>query len=193
MSNPSATLRVREVERNRTISNDFRKILIELLEAEASRNQIDYILKLVDEDLKAIEILVDLAFFGTYPHSNRAAWTLDVLDRKRPELITPHLEKFLKNLATIKNNSVKRPVLSILSKRKFPKKHQGFLIDYGFEILLNNKEKIAAKVFAMEILARIAEDEPDLKFELFSVIDLHYKDASAGFKSRAKNIRKRLL
>jgi hypothetical protein len=171
---------------------NLRETLVELLEAEASRNQIDYILKLVNEDEKAIGILVDLAFFGKYPHSNRAAWTLDILDRKRPELITPHLEEFLKNLSNIKNDSVKRPVLSILSKRKLPKKHQGFLIDYGFDILLNNKEKIASKVFAMEILAKISEDEPDLKFELFSVIDLRYKDASAGFQSRAKNIWKRL-
>jgi len=166
--------------------------LIELLEAEASRNQIDYILKLIGEDSKALSILVDLALFGEYPHSNRAGWALDVLDRTHPELINPHLEKLFKNLENVKSDSVKRPVLSILSKRKPPKKHQGFLIDYCFDILQNNKEKIASKVFSMEILARIAEDEPDLWIELFSVIDLQYKNASAGFQSRARNLRKRL-
>ena len=169
----------------------LRKDLIELLEAEASRNQIDYILKLIGTDSEALSILVDLALFGKYPHSNRAGWTLDVLDRKHPELINPHLEKLLKNLESVKSDSVKRPVLSILSKRKLPKKYQGFLIDYCFDMLQNNNEKIASKVFAMEILAKIAEDEPDHLGELFSVIDLQYKDASAGFQSRARNLRKR--
>ena len=171
---------------------DLRKTLVELLEAEASRKQIDYVLTLVGEDANAISLLVDLALFGEYPHANRAAWTLDILDRKRPEWVTPHIEKLLKNLAKIHSDSVKRPVLSILSKRKHPKKYQAFLIDYGFDILQNNKEKIAAKVFAMEILAKIAEDEPDLRGELFSIIDLQYKDGSAGFQSRARNLRKRI-
>jgi len=148
-------------------------------------------LKLVGRDTEALSILVDLMLFGTYPHSNRAGWALDVLDRKHPELITPHLEKLLKNIETIKNDSVKRPALSILSKRKLPKKHHAFLIDYCFGILQNNKEKVASKVFSMEILAKIAEDEPDLWNELFSVIELQYKDASAGFRSRAWHIQKR--
>jgi len=167
--------------------------LIELLEAEASRNQINYILTLIGEDEKSISTIVDLALFGKYPHANRAAWTLDVLDRKHPELITPHLKTLLSHLRNIKSDSVKRPVFSILSKRKLPKKHQAFLIDYCFDILQNNNEKIASRVFSMEILAKIAEDEPDLLTELLSVIDMHYDNASAGFKSRARNIRKRLL
>ncbi|MCL2682300.1 MAG: hypothetical protein FWE63_02285 [Bacteroidales bacterium] len=173
--------------------NNLRENLIELLEAEASRKQIDYVLKLVGKDDKSISLLVDLALFGEYPHSNRAGWTLDILDRKHPELINPYLEKVLKNLKNVQSDSVKRPVLSILSKRKLPKKYQGFVIDYSFDILQNNKEKIASKVLAMEILANIAEDEPDLLGELFSVIDLQYKDASAGFQSRARNLRKRLM
>ena len=170
-----------------------RKKLIELLEVESSRNQIDYILNLIGEDEKSISTLVDFALFGKYPHSNRAAWTLDVLDRKHPELITPHLKTLLSNLKNVKSDSIKRPVFSILSKRKLPKKYQGFLIDYCFDILQNSTEKIASRVFSIEILAKIAEDEPDLLTELLSVIDLHYDNASAGFKSRAKNIRKRFI
>jgi hypothetical protein len=171
---------------------NLRKTLIELLEAEASRKQIDYVLTIVGNDKKTISLLMELALFGTYPHSNRAAWTLDILDRKHPELLTPHIEILLKNLPNVKNDSVKRPVLSILSKRRFSKKHQGILVDYAFDILQNNNEKIASKVFAMEIIAKIAEDEPDLIGELFSVIDLQYKDASAGFRARARNVRRTL-
>ena len=169
-----------------------KKNLIELLETEASRNQIDYILNLIGKDKNSISTLIDLALFGKYPHANRAAWALDVLDRTHPELITPHLETLLSNLKNITSDSVKRPVFSILSKRDLPKKHQTFLIDYCFDILQNNTEKIASRVFSMEILAKIAEDEPDLLTELLSVIDMHYDNASAGFKSRARNIRKRL-
>ena len=170
----------------------FRDILIELLEAEASRNQINYILKLVGEDTKNISILVDLTLFGKYPHSNRAGWALDILDRKRSDLVNPHIEKILKNLENVKSDSIKRPVLAILSRRKFQKKHQGFLIDYGFEILQNPKEKVTAKVYAMEILANIVEEEPDLMQELFSVIEFQYNEAPAGFQARARMLRKRL-
>ncbi|MDR2908177.1 MAG: hypothetical protein LBU91_09355, partial [Bacteroidales bacterium] len=97
-----------------------------------------------------------------------------------------------KNLGGVKSDSVKRPVLAILSRRKLPQKHQGFLIDYAFDILQSNHEKVASKAYAMDILASIAIDEPDLKGELFSVIELQYKDASAGFCSRARNVWKRL-
>ena len=171
--------------------NNLRETLIELLEAEASRKQIDYVLKIVGEDEDAISLLVDLALFGKYPHANRAAWTLDILDRKHSELLDSHIEKLLKNLPNIKSDSIKRPVFSILSKRKLPKRYQGFLINYCFTILQSNSEKIASKVFSMEILAKIAENEPDLLGELFSVINLQYPDASAGFRARARKLWKR--
>lgn len=171
---------------------NFRETIIELLEAEASRKQMDYVLKLVDADAKAVAILVDLAMFGSYPHANRAGWVLDILDRKHPEWINPHLTTLLNNLVNIQSDSVKRPVLSILSKRKLPKEYQGFLIDFCFEILQNAKEKVAAKVFAMEILANIADDEPDLIGEFLAVIDFQGKIVSSGVRARARNIRKRL-
>jgi hypothetical protein len=170
----------------------FRDTLVELLEAEASRNQIDYVLKFVGEDHNNISTLVDLTLFGKYPHSNRAGWTLDILDRKRPDLVNPYIEKILKNLENVKSDSIKRPVFAILSRRKFQKKHQAFLIDYGFDILQNPKEKVAAKIYAMDILANIVEEEPDLMQELFSVIEFQYNEGSSGFKAHAKMLRKRL-
>ena len=62
----------------------------------------------------------------------------------------------------------------------------------AFEKLAHPTMPIAVKMFAMELLYRTCLKEPDLKHELLLLIDAQFEEGSAGFKSRAKRVRKGL-
>ena len=65
-------------------------------------------------------------------------------------------------------------------------------MDVCFRFLISPDEPIAVKVFAMTVAANICKHEPELKNELQLVIAEQMEKASAGFRARAKRIRKEL-
>jgi len=58
--------------------------------------------------------------------------------------------------------------------------------------LENKKEPIAIRVFAMTVLANLADTYPEIKGELIAVIEDQMPYGSAGFISRGKKILKKL-
>ena len=69
---------------------------------------------------------------------------------------------------------------------------KGMLANVCFDWIQSENQPVAIKVYCMQILAGIAESEPDLKPELISVIEEQIPRGSAGIKAQGKKILKKL-
>jgi hypothetical protein len=158
---------------------------------EHSKAQALKITAYIGSDSRKFDELMELFFDQEYRVTQRAAWVVSHCGKNHPELITPYIEKMIKNLKKEVHVAVIRNTLKLLQEIDIPKQLWGITADICFKLLESNKP-IAVKVFSMTVLANICEKEPDLKNELRIIIEDQLPYGSAGFKSRAAKTLKRL-
>ncbi|MFW6289578.1 MAG: hypothetical protein ACOC0R_01315 [Mariniphaga sp.] len=138
-------------------------------------------------------LLLDIALRSKRPKSWRAAWIVDKINDKKPDLIEPHINSMIIQLKKETSSSKKRHFLKLISQHKTATEHHAFLLDYCTACFTSAGEPIAVRVYALQILYNISETEPELKPELLSIIhhetELH---PSAGIKSRGRKLAKKL-
>jgi len=166
--------------------------LEDLLLMEMSRRNTDMVADMVLQNPELFDELVEIFFRQEEPVSRRAAWVVDTVTEKLPELLTPHLGRIASNLPTLQHDGLKRHSLRMLLRSPLPPDHLGDLMNICFEWLLSGKEAIAAKVHCMEILYCISQAEPDLKKELADSIEWRMEEESAGFRNKGQKILKKL-
>lgn len=159
---------------------------------EHSRRQSEKIAAYIGDDEKRFAELMNLFLGNTYRVTQRAAWIVSICADRNPFLIEPFLSKMVNNLSGDVHDAVKRNTLRIFQSIELPKKLWGKTADICFRFLMDAEEPIAVKVFAMTVAANICNHEPELKNELQLVIEDQLENASAGFKSRAKRILKKI-
>jgi hypothetical protein len=147
----------------------------------------------VGSNKKRFADLISVYLAGPYRVTQRAAWPISYCVEHHPELIIPHLKKML---AFVEKpdvpGAVKRNTMRLLQFIEVPKKFHGRVVKICFDFLTDKKEAVAVQVFAMTVLANIAQQEPALADELIMLIEDRLPYASAGFRSRANKILKRL-
>ncbi|HNP18221.1 MAG TPA: hypothetical protein PKL31_07310 [Fulvivirga sp.] len=158
---------------------------------EHSKVQALKITAYIGNDPKKFDQLMALFFDKEYRVTQRAAWVVSHCGKNHPELINPYIDKMVKNLKKEVHVAVVRNTLRLLQDFEIPKHLWGITADICFNIMGSNAP-IAVKVFGMTVLANICEKEPDLKNELRLIIEDQLPYGSAGFKSRANKILKRL-
>lgn len=82
--------------------------------------------------------------------------------------------------------------MRILQFIELPGNLQGRISNLCYDLLNNNAEPIAVRVFAMSVLARLAKEWPELSNELLPVIERNLPYASPAFISRVRKIKKEL-
>lgn len=164
----------------------------ELLKAH-SKTQSVKIQQHIGGDPALFAELVSVFLAGPYRVTQRAAWPLSMCIEHHPELALPHLKLLLQNLNHENlHPAVKRNTMRLLQFVSIPKKLQGMAIDLAFRFLQDGKEAIAVRVFSMTVLANIALKNPDLKKEVWLVLEDQFPYGSAGFISRANKTIKQL-
>lgn len=167
--------------------------LVEEILKDHSKKQKDKIVNYVGDDPKRFTQLVEVFLQGPYRVTQRAAWPLSYCIEKYPNLLKPHFRKIIRQLGEQNiHDSVKRNTLRMLQFVRVPKVHQGITIDLCLGFLANTKEPIAIRVFAMTVLANIAQEVHELKNELIPIIEDQLPYASAGFLSRSGKVLKQL-
>jgi len=166
-------------------------IRTELL-AEHSKKQTLKITNYVGSDQKKYDHLIKLFLADEYRVTQRAAWVVSHCAEKYPFLINKHLEPIVKNLQGPIHVAVKRNTLKLLQDIDLPLNLQGIAATVCFDFLLDPKEPIAIKVFSMQVVYNICEKEPDLADELKLVLEDLLPNASAGIRSRATKVLKKL-
>lgn len=167
--------------------------LLEMLSREHSRAQRDKIVRYVGTDPKRLAALVNVFLNGPYRITQRAAWPLSYCIQHHPSLVKPHLRKLVHLLGKPGlPDAVKRNTLRLLQFVDITPALQGQAATVCFQLFHNPKEPVAVHVFAMTVLANIAQRQPELKKELSIIIEDRLPYASAGFRARARRVMKQL-
>ncbi len=122
----------------------------------------------------------------------RAAWTMEKINDKRPEMIHPFLNELIIRVEKTNKNGLKRHFLKMISLQPLPEDLTGSFVDFCFKILLSSEEPIAVRAHAMQVLYNVCQMIPDLKNELIQSIESIQTDASAGIISKSKKLLKQL-
>jgi hypothetical protein len=166
--------------------------LTDLLMVENSRRNTDLIADLVFKKPELFDELVSIYLRNEEPVSRRAVWVVDTVAEKCPELLNSYLETIVEDLPRFEHDGLKRGSLRMLSRSPLPQNQLGELMNICFDWLVSQKESVAVKIYAMEILYRISQVEPDMKKELADSIELRIGEGTPGFKNRGLKTLKKL-
>ena len=98
----------------------------------------------------------------------------------------------LDSVETTKVEGVKRSFLKILSEISLPvdENFQGRLVELSFSFVQNNREAIAVRAFAIDILIKMSKIFPEIKSELFPIIQNIAEESSIGLQSKCSKLLK---
>ncbi len=177
---------------NECIMTEYRS-LEDLLATEMSRRNTDVVAGIIFQKLELFGELFGIFTRNEEPASRRAAWVVDTVSERNPELLGPYLAAIIKLLPVFRHDGLKRHSMRMLARSPLPAGDvEGELMTICFDWLLSPGESIATKMYCMEILYRMSQTEPDLKKELADSIEWRLNEESPGFKSRGKKLLKRL-
>ncbi|MEM7110035.1 MAG: hypothetical protein AAF519_17540 [Bacteroidota bacterium] len=159
---------------------------------EHSKPQAEKIAAFIGQDPLRFSELIDCLLDKEYRVSQRAALALSSTVDQCPDLLTPHLERLVKNLRNDIHVAVLRNTIRLLQEVNIPNELIGEVADICFGLLESNETPVTPKVFAMTVLANICKKEPDLKNELAWIIEDQMPYGSAGFRNRGAKILKKL-
>ncbi len=166
--------------------------LREVLMIENSRRNADLIADLVLRRTELFGELIRIYLKNEEPVSRRAAWVADVVTERQPDLLNPFIEEIVTHLRTFTHDGMKRESLKMLIHSPLPEQNLGQLITICFDWLTSGKESVAVKMFSMEILYRISQQEPEVKKELADSIEWRMQEEAPGFRAHGKKLLKRL-
>ena len=165
----------------------------ELLELIESWENLALVVRHISDHPEYLSALMKLVFDESNPRNWRAAWMVDKIHEKHPELVIPYLPAISEFVLTTKNAGKKRHLLKLISLHDIPEDQMVILLDFCIEVFTSASEPIAVRAHAMQILFNIAQKEPDFAGELIELIrnemELH---GSAGISARGRALIKKL-
>ncbi|MBX2916403.1 MAG: hypothetical protein KF856_14130 [Cyclobacteriaceae bacterium] len=165
--------------------------LVELLEQPQTKAQRDRIISQITSQQKFDELMLVFAA-GPYRVTQRAAWPLSYCVQRQPAFLNKHFATIAKMLeATVLADAIKRNLLRALQFVQIPIRYQGRIANCCFAFLTSN-EPTAIKVFAMTVLANLANTNRELKNEIVLILESQLPFGSPGFVSRARKVLKQL-
>jgi hypothetical protein len=166
--------------------------IIDQLKAELSLRNTEYIAHWIGDDAERFKQIVDIMFTAEPTLQMRASWVISILSDKKPELLTPYVNRIITDIDTFKHPGARRNLLRYLAQTEIPEVYYGELYDKCFTWLLSKDEPPAVKVHSMQILVNIAEILPDLKREIRLVMEELTDHESAAIRSRSRHLMGRL-
>lgn len=147
----------------------------------------------VGGDTKRFSTLMSLFLNGDYVTAQRSAWIVNLCVEKHPELVRPYLKRMIVRMQEPGvHNAVRRNVVRILRFIDIPGPLLGRVATVCFQYLSSPAEPIAVRAFSMVVLGNIARKEPDIRGELRLIIEQQLPYASAGFRSCARKVLKKI-
>jgi hypothetical protein len=165
----------------------------EMLDMIVSWENLPFLITGISENQINISLLTEIAFHSNHPKSWRAAWLMDKIHEKNPALVSPFLAEMIRQIKTEQNDGKKRHFLKLISLHDIPREEQGFLFDHCLNVFCSQKEPLAVRVHAMQILYHISETEVGFKPEVLAIIEHEMENhPSAGIVSRGRKLAKKL-
>lgn len=168
--------------------------LLEILSMDSSRFTADVAAETVGNDPVRFKEVLDICFEHPYPVSMRAARVVQLSCERFPDLIYPYLEDSFGKMLDSDIEGVRRGFLKIYAEnidlRKFA--DAGTLISLCFDWVINPEQPIAVRIYAMDILGKYCNIEPDLRNEVAVTLESLIFDGSAAIRSRARDVLRKI-
>lgn len=140
----------------------------------------------------AFEELWHILKTGDGPLPQRAAWAMEHTLERNPQLLETILDDAVATLLQPRHDSVYRMLLKGFGRMEsIPEDHQGVLYDRAIRWVLDPKAGVAVRVFSISLAAKIAENTPELREEVWLTIESQLEYGSAGFRNRGGKVLKR--
>ena len=137
--------------------------------------------------------LMEVLFDKNSRKSRYAASIMSHCVDKWNYLLLPYVERLILNLQNPNlHDAIKRNTVRVLQDVEIPEHLHGTMAEITFQYLQNPAEAIATKISSMTILDNLTKKYPELKEELRFIIEEQIPFQSAGFRSRAGKILKRI-
>lgn len=156
---------------------------------------VEWIVTSAIENEEILRKLIEYSFTDEKKLGFRSSWILTKVFDKFPELLASDLPLMVESLEELKNESVQRSFLRIISLSDLNPlsiKQHGILADHCFRMLRSGFSAIAIKAYSMEIIFKLALIYPELANELSVSINMLQDDGSAGILARGRMILKKL-
>ncbi|MGE5449319.1 MAG: hypothetical protein ACM3PR_13190 [Bacteroidales bacterium] len=165
----------------------------ELLAIIQSWENLALVVRHINDHPEHLEALMKLSFDDSEDRNWRAAWMVDKIHEKHPELIIPYLPVMIDFVFTTRNAGKKRHLLKLISLHEIPQEKMGELLNFCIDTFTSAAEPIAVRAHAMQVLYQIALKEPDFAGELIELIRQEMEHhGSAGIKARGRKIIQKL-
>ncbi len=167
--------------------------IIDLL-PDSSRRTADIAVSFIGNNPDFFQQMLDIALKDSGTLSMRAARVVNLVSVNHPHLIRPHISSFIPSLSEFKTDGLKRELAKTIWQRSLDidEESMGILVDTCFFWLKDPYEKVAIKVYAMEIIYKISQLYPEIKNELISTVENMMPRSSFGIKSRGRKLLKKL-
>jgi len=166
--------------------------IAEQLYRKYSKENIQLIANYVLERRGNFDELMKALSSGETIRAQRAAWVVGIVGKERPDWLTPYFDTLIELLNNPLHPAVSRNVFRALEDADIPEEYEGEILELAIEELQKANTPVAVKVFAMTVATHIALKYPDLCDELALVIENQLPYGSAGYKSRANKMLKKL-
>ncbi|WP_435354403.1 hypothetical protein [Emticicia sp. SJ17W-69] len=158
---------------------------------EYSKANVDSIANYVGGDEQRFAELMQLFLNGDYITTQRSSWILSECAANQPSLVYPFFKEFIEKLhAPNVHDSARRNIIRTWQFIEIPEEYIGEVYDTCFRFLSSN-EAIAVIVFSMTVCHNITKIIPELKQELFFMIEnvvQKHQYGSPAIKSRGNKI-----
>lgn len=124
--------------------------------------------------------------------SRISAWAMEHCFLENQELVKPYLPEMIRRLPEVPTDSLRRHFMKMIYMGGFTTADYGTLADVSFRWLIDAERPTAVKMYSMQILYEISQDEPDLKPELTAVIEDLMPKATPGLKNCGGKVLKKL-
>jgi len=142
---------------------------------------------------ECLDIIMEKVFDDSQPENWRAAWMVDKIQERHPDLVAPYILAMTTFVFQTQNSGKKRHLLKLIGLYDIQEENMAPLLNYCIEVFTNAAEPVAIRVHAMQILFNIAQKEPDFTGELIEMIEHEIEyHGSAGIASRGKKLLKKL-
>lgn len=118
----------------------------------------------------------------------RASWPVGMLGDTHAQVLYPYIPRMLESIKHPQHNAVVRNTLRTFQFMDFSEELEGEVFDVCLTKLVDTKQPIAVKVFAMTVCANICLKYPELAIELIPVIEEQLPHGSTGFKNRGAKL-----
>lgn len=172
--------------------NQLRSRLAEQLMAELSRRNIDLVVSWALGQPEAISCLVEITLSQEEKLSSRSAWALEKLSDRFPGILDEFIPEIITAISTIQASSIRRTLAKVLMLHIIPESLEGQTLDFCLKMIERVKEPVAVKANCMTVLFNLLPKYPDLKNEVFTIIETQIPYNSVGFKARFEVLKKQI-